>query len=467
MTPSRLTGPAPQRVPLSPSKAEDGETELAPIFRFYEKKRGHRRTGSEPLGWAAETVFFATVFLLGCAGTAVLVATLAVPEWEVNHGFASTTGAVLDKRVGSKPAGDQTVFRPEVQVEYQVDGRVFRVWTYDIHVIDGGGYTADRNEVTTALEKFRVGQPYRVFFDPEEPARAVVIRGTSWWLWVSLLVPLSFVVIGAFGLAYCLAVWGKSAERRAAQRKTPLPGPPSATGREKTAPGIPPAITVTDSPGTGLAFRLPASDSGRWSLVARMVACVGWNVIVGGLALVALQGHLRGKPDWILTVFLVPFLLVGLLWIAGLARWLLVTGVVGPTLVEISDQPVFPGRCYRLLVSQGGRMKVNRLTVLLECHERAVFRQGTDTRTETRCVFRKPLFQREGFEIRAGAPFEATCQLQIPAGAMHSFKSDHNEICWKIVVEAKGAASCEFCRSFPLIVHPEDDGQCAQRAKAM
>lgn len=456
---------AAQRAADSAS-GEDGEAHLAPIFRFYEKKRGHRRTGSEPVGWAAEAVFSAAVLLLGCIGTVVLLATLAVPEWEVNHKFAATTGVVLDKRTGTRPVGPDTLFRPEVQMEYQVDGRVFRVWTYDIHVMDGRGYTADESEVTAALEQFEVGQPYRVFFDPDEPGRAVVIRGTSWWLWVSLLVPVSFMVIGAFGLTYRLVVWGKSAERRSARARKGSPaGPPADSDAPLPIPGIPPAIAMTDSPGTHLAFRLPASDSGAWSAAATMVACVGWNVIVGGLALVALQGHLRNRPDWILTFFLVPFLLAGLFWLAGLVRWLVVTGAVGPTLVEISAQPVIPGQCYRLLVSQSGRLKVNRLAVVLECHERAVFRQGTDTRTETRCVFRQPLFQREGFEIQGGAPFEATCPLLIPAAAMHSFKSDHNEICWKIIVEAKGAASCEFRRSFPFIVHPGQNGQCARQAR--
>jgi len=434
---------------------------LAPIFRFYEKKRGHRRTGSEPIGWAAETIFFAVVFLLGCLGAAVLVANLALPEWEVNHHFAATTGTVLRKRIGNKQLGDQTLFRPEVQIEYEIDGRVFRVWTYDIHVMDGRGYTADRGEVTAALERFAVGESYRVFFDPEEPGRAVVIRGTSWWLWVTLLVPLSFIIIGAFGLVYCVAVWGKSAERRAARRQVEQPVPVAVADPGKPPPGIPPAAAVTDSPGTHLAFRLPVVETGTWSMVAWMAASVGWNVIVATLAMVALRGHLRGRPDWVLTVFLVPFLAVGLVWIAALARWLLSSGVAGLTLVEISDQPVVPGREYRLLVSQGGRMKVNCLTVLLECHERAVFRQGTDTRSETRCVYRKRLFQREGFEITAGVPFEATCTLQVPAGAMHSFKSAHNEVSWKIVVEAKGAASCKFRRSFPFIVHPDPSGQCA------
>ncbi|NJO14086.1 MAG: hypothetical protein HC870_02780, partial [Rhizobiales bacterium] len=61
-------------------------------------------------------------------------------------------------------------------------------------------------------------------------------------------------------------------------------------------------------------------------------------------------------------------------------QFLIATGI-GPTLVEISDYPFYPGRVYRLFLSQGGRLTINSLEVLLVCDEKATYQQGTNTRT--------------------------------------------------------------------------------------
>ena len=44
--------------------------------------------------------------------------------------------------------------------------------------------------------------------------------------------------------------------------------------------------------------------------------------------------------------------------------------------------------------------------------------------------------------------------MSVPAGAMHSFKADHNEINWMLVVEGDVAGWPDYKRSFPVIVRP-------------
>ena len=113
-----------------------------------------------------------------------------------------------------------------------------------------------------------------------------------------------------------------------------------------------------------------------------------------------------------------------------------------------------PGGEYRLLVSQSGRLDMRSLEVWLVCREEATYRQGTNTRTETREVRRLAVFRREAFEIRPGEPFQAECSVCVPAGAMHSFQADHNEIDWKLVVRGDVVDWHAFQRAFPVIVHP-------------
>jgi len=102
---------------------------------------------------------------------------------------------------------------------------------------------------------------------------------------------------------------------------------------------------------------------------------------------------------------------------------------------------------------------MNSLEMLLVCDEETTFRQGTDTRIERERVYSGPLFRREQFEVAGAAPFEAECELEVPAGAMHSFKSGHNAIAWKILVKGSPVRWPDFERSFPVIVYPGLNGK--------
>ena len=432
---------------------------MARRFRVYEKKRGNRRTGSEKLGSIGEAVFFAAFLFLGCAGLALLCATLVIPQWKANHDFVAHRCLVLDARLGQKQTSDVSLYRPEIQIEYEIDGETYRIWTYDVR----GEYSPDRTEVEKILDHFRPDpqREYDCWYNPSDANVAVLARTSHWWAWLTLIVPFSFIFIGGGGLAYQLFALGKSTERRA-----DLVGRAGklelfeANGRSKAEfPGVPRAGNITNSPGTNLAFRLPAASSSTWALTVTLVACLVWNGIVAAFAVGAIRSHLDGEPDWLLTLFILPFILIGVGFIVLLIRQLLVTAGIGPTLVEVSDQPLYPGRRYRLFFTQMGRLKLNALEVLLVCDEEATFRHGTNTRTETRRVCEAEVLSQRSFEVRQGAPFEADCELEIPAGAMHSFKSDHNEVNWKVLVRGEVAGWPNYERSFPLIVYPAQNGK--------
>jgi len=425
---------------------------MARNFRFYEKKRGNRRTGSRTLGSAGEVVFFALFLFLGCAGLAAVVLLLIVPEWRVNHEFIEHTCIVLDKQIAEQQDDEDTLYRPEVNIEYQIGGQTYRVWTYDVHM----AYSSGLDDKQVELEPFLVGQRCPCWYDPLDPGRAVLVRQASWWVWLALVVPLSFILIGGGGVIYRILHWGKSAERRAviAQRVQQRDLFNTNGDAQREFPNVPDGADITNSPGTMLKFRLPIASSPGWALFGVSLACLLWNGIVAVFVAIAIAGHLDGDPDWILTLFTIPFLLVGILLVVMFIRQLLVTTGIGPTLTEVSEHPLHPGESCRLFVSQSGRLKVNSIEVLLVCEEEATYRQGTDTRTETREVHRQRIFRREGFEVHRGLPFEAECELAVPVGAMHSFKADHNEVNWKVVVEGDVAGWPDYKRYFPVIVRP-------------
>ncbi|MEN6405552.1 MAG: hypothetical protein ABFC77_03680 [Thermoguttaceae bacterium] len=429
---------------------------MARSFRFYGKKRGNRRTGSPMLGSVGEALFWAVLLLLGCGGAVWMVVALVVPEWRVHHEFVETQCKVLDKRINQKPGDDGPLFGPELKIEYNAGGDI-TTWThYDIH----NAYTPNRREAEAILEQFAVpsaasGPCYPCWYDPADPYVVVLVRGYRWGRWFWLTVPGSFMAIGAGGLLYALLHWGKSAERRAARRRRAA-GRNFLGGRvtDRRYPFVPQSDDTTNSPGTRLRFRLPMASSPGWALFGLLTACVLWNALVAACVWVAAKSHLRGEPQWVLTFFLIPFVLIGIGLIVFFFRKLLVAAGIGPTLMEISDHPLRPGQSYRLFLSQSGRLAINALRVWLVCEESATYRQGTNTRTETQEAFRQPVFVRERFQIDSGQPFVAEFDLNVPAGAMHSFKAEHNEINWSVVVEGDMARWPNFRRSFSVVLYP-------------
>jgi hypothetical protein len=444
---------------------------LAHGYWLYQKKRGNRRTGSQKLGSAGEAIFFAACFLIGCGGLLTMFATLVIPEWRANYEFVSHRCTVVNKRLGQKEGDEGILYRPEVQIEYQVRGETYRIWTYDIWTYDvRGGYSPDKAEQQAILNRFVVDskRPADCWYDPVDPKVAVLVRGSGWLVWLAFSVPLSFLAIGGGGLTYTIFTWGKSTERCAAlvQRTARLAPFRNVAAAAPEYPNIPVSTNITDSPGTVLAFRLPVSGATAWGLFVTLLTCIFWNGVVSILAGIAINGHRSGNPDWHLTLFVVPFALVGLGLILFFVRKFLAAAGIGPTLVEISDQPLYPSQRYQVFLQQSGRLKINRLEVLLVCEEETTFRHGTDTRMESRIVAQQSLMLCRNAEVRHGVPFETDGELEVPRGAMHSFKSQHNEVNWKVQVHLGVAGWPAYERSFPVIVYPPRAVAAADRLVA-
>jgi hypothetical protein len=136
----------------------------------------------------------------------------------------------------------------------------------------------------------------------------------------------------------------------------------------------------------------------------------------------------------------------------------MVTTWIGPTLLEISHQPLRPGMEHQLFVSQTGRLRLRRFQVSLVCEEEATFRHGTDTRKESCRVSEETVFEQDGCEVVRGVPFEVHCDIRLAENVMHSFKSAHNEVNWRFVVRGQVSGWPDFERSFPVLVYPGENG---------
>lgn len=375
-------------------------------FRWWQKKRGGRRTGSKLWGSLGEALFFATMFVFGAV---------------------SLTALIVSQFVSPVDADDE-------QVVVSEDGAPVT----EASEIPGGPTAAAAAEEGRRL--LRVVASYR----------------TGFGFWLMTVVLASFVLMGGSGLSYTLLHLGTSAERRAAlaKRAADIDLISDAIASDKAFPALPSDADLRNSPGIRQNFRLPTTESPAWQLTAATLFGLLWNSLAVGLFVVALKSHIVGRPDWLLTLLVLPFVAVGAWSMRYFWRQLLWVTAVGPSIVEISDYALRPGMKAQVFFSQTGHRQLKRLQLDLVCEEEANYQQGTDIRTEVCVVSRTELLHRDDLRLEPREPFECEATLQVPEGAMHSFQAVHNRVRWKLVVRAQVEGLPKYERSFPVIVHP-------------
>ncbi|MDA7979005.1 MAG: DUF3592 domain-containing protein [Pirellulales bacterium] len=423
-------------------------------LRLLTKKRGGRTTGSDKVGGLWLMLFFAAMFFAGWGFLVSVITIWALPEWNALQGFEETTCDILKVGIEPKQQRGEMTWRPSLLIRYEVAGHQYEETTYDINRI----YTTDKDRVEAQADAFSVTESYPCFYDPADPRRVVLVRGITPYLWFLAALALPFISVGALGLGTRMLAWRTSAERRAylASQASKLPKTTLPGRNNAEFPTIPKETNLTNSPGTHLAYRLPMQTSRQWSLLALWTGSLLWNIMVSVFATLCLADWMALEIDWWLTVVTLIAAVVGvwLIWMCVRSSMRAVS--LGRTLAEVSKNPLRPGASCETHYVQFGRMTLRKFRVLLVCEETATFEQGTNTRTESRRVFMREILSLRNIHIRPEEPLTAGEELNVPAEAMHSFRSAHNAVSWKLVVEGRPRGWPPFERAFPLVILPAD-----------
>ncbi|MEM9587408.1 MAG: hypothetical protein AAGA03_09005 [Planctomycetota bacterium] len=279
--------------------------------------------------------------------------------------------------------------------------------------------------------------------------------GLSAWVFGTLGV--ASISIGTGGLLYRLSRLGTSTEWRSAMVNRAgtleIIGPSS--DDVPKLPSVPQSTELSDSPGERLTYRLPAKKDRGVGLLGAATLAMIWNAVWFVLLAVSISGFWYGAPRWVLTGLLLPFAAIGIWVFRYLLAQLRQSAGVGPTIVEIDEHPLVPGQTYRIYVAQTGRLTLKRLNVHLLCEEESFYRQGTDVRVEKHVAFRELLFAEKNVRVDRRHPWEQQLSVALPQTAMHSFAGMHNAVRWSIVISGEARPWPSFCRSFPVIVHPQ------------
>ncbi len=220
-------------------------------------------------------------------------------------------------------------------------------------------------------------------------------------------------------------------------------------------PSIPHHENIYNSPGTVLKYRLPLTAQPVYHLLGQAAYCLLWLGALAVFLVVIVNAIVDDKGKWL---WVIAASLVGYVAASATTRFLSQlreTIRIGPSHLEISRLPLFPGQRCVLSYSQSGRMFLASAKLAIVCDEFVEYREGTNNRSESRRVFDKSLFKLENVNIQRQEPVQYEIEFTVPRGIMHSFQSNCNAIRWSFELIGHTKSGSKFQRVYPVVVIPQ------------
>ncbi|MFO1093897.1 MAG: hypothetical protein U0992_11385 [Planctomycetaceae bacterium] len=180
-----------------------------------------------------------------------------------------------------------------------------------------------------------------------------------------------------------------------------------------------------------------------------------WNGITSFFVYQAVKSHIDGRPEWCLTFFITPFVLVGLLLIFGIFHSFLSLFIPRPVLTLDRARIPLGGTTKLSWKFSGNAYIIRQLKVSLLGKESATYRRGTDTTTDYNIFFKEILFEtHDPLDIPEGS-----VEIRIPDGTMHSFDADNNKIAWTVHLGGEIPLRPDVDAEFPITITPHEHTQ--------
>ena len=305
---------------------------------------------------------------------------------------------ILSSKVGVHHSDDGSTYSIDVSYQYPFNGRVYQSNRFGFF----GGSSSGYDEKAAVVDRYPRGARAMCYVNPADPSQAVLEpRSTAPMIFVFL--PIAFTAVGGLmivGLVYA-----------AVRGQRPPPG---------QRPGD------ADRP---LLLRAGKARAARFLGITFLA--LFWNGLVAPIAWQVLRGS--DHFSWLIGVFLIPFVLVGL----GL---LIACGYFGLALlnpriaITISRGAVGLGENVEVQWVMGGRCdRIRRLRIFLEGREQATYRRGTSTATDKHVFARFDLIDTNSMDdIRGGSR-----KFTMPLDAVPTFHAPNNKVLWMLLVRGE------------------------------
>jgi len=129
-----------------------------------------------------ELVLYVILIVVGI-GTCAWYGPSQLSEASSTDSWQAVTGQIEDARVTSQRRRNQTDYSVVITYTYSVGERSFRGDRYSVT----GNLGAERREQAEAFARgYRKGDKVKVYVDPEDPNRAVLVRGGTKKAWMTI-----------------------------------------------------------------------------------------------------------------------------------------------------------------------------------------------------------------------------------------------------------------------------------------
>jgi hypothetical protein len=400
---------------------------------------GSRRSNDFPL--LIGVPFFGLFAASGCG----LFCFLSVPILKnavVSPAWVATPATVIWSRIASHSDSDGTTYKADVFYRYSFGGKEYKSNRGELSDMSSSGH-AGKERVVRANPP---GTAIVCYVNPHQPWEAVRNRSLGWSALLALF-PLPFMAVGLGGLWYLL-------RRKKSTQAGALTGNPSqnlTSGPGRTVGDGADAFTgdfTADAMSAGVQL---TPGKGRLSRLFGMVlAAVFWNGIVSVFLWHVASEWRAGHTPWFLTLFLTPFVCVGVGLLVAVMHALGALLNPRPLVTLVPGQPQLGQSLTIDWQIPTGADRLASLRIVLRGEEVATYRRGTTTATD-RAVFYEAVF------------FESTQPLMMamgrvsiipPANLMPSWKADNNRIEWSLHLDGGIRLWPDLADSHVLTVRP-------------
>lgn len=381
--------------------------------------------------------FFAGVLFV-IVGSAISYWLLIRPLMKIYQAqsWIETPCTIISAEVKSHDSDDGTTYSIDITYEYEFNTTVRRCNRYDFMGGSSSGYAGKRE----IINRYQTMTAPVCYVNPENPSEAVLLRTLTLKNAIGLF-PLIFVAAG-------LAVMIGAVKHRGRKGLSWLPQMQSAD-HEPAENKYAFARQTLNPEQDSVTLKPDASQFGK--LIFVLIFCLFWNGVVSIFVHEAIQSFRSGRPQWGLTLFLIPFVLIGLGFVGAVFYQILALFNPRYTLTLKPGQ-LYPGTTGLIDWNVRGRAhRIGTLSVKLLGKEEAQYQVGTNTCTASDTFFEMELFKTQDYpDIAAGQ-----IGFVIPQETMHSFEADNNKIIWSIHVHGDIARWPDVKQDYKIIISPQ------------
>jgi hypothetical protein len=366
----------------------------------------------------ASVAFFAVFALAGAAGMYFLLIRPALKMLDARD-WNAVPCTVISSRVKSHSSDDGTTYSVDILYSYEIHGREFRANRYNFV----GGSSSGYDGKAKVVAQYPPGASSICYVNPEDVNDAVLHRGFTPVMWFGLL-PGLFLAIGVAGMCGKLGTFGA-----------------------RSAPALSPA-----APGEG-AVMLKPKASPFAKFLGGLFFSLFWNGIVS-VFVVHVIGMWRtgrgGGEKWFLTLFLIPFVLIGigLVFFTIHSFW----GLFSPRVrLRLAQASVGLGESVELSWEFTGRTdKIRDLHLQLEGRHESDEGSGKNRRTKTDVFYKADIAHLTNTnDIRAGSVL-----CSIPGDHAASDSEGSQRVTWVIRLKATIEFGADLNDEYPIHVVP-------------